>query len=607
MAKDLSFRVRFKAVDKLSAQIDKVSSKFPKLSRSVTRSNNAFKILQIRTAKIKRNLKAVGSSFQSAGTKLTAGLTVPLLGLGVMAIKTTANFQAGMNKVQALTGATGGELDKLSEQARNLGSTTAFSANQATEAMAFFGQAGFNTNQILKATPATLDLAAASSTDLARSADILSNVMGGFQIKAGGAGDIADILAKATAKGNINMEMLGETMKQAGPVAQKFGSSIAETAALTAKLGDAGIQGSLAGTTLKNMFLRLAAPTSKISGALKNIGVSTKDANGKLKPMTEILVEMNKQFSAKGLGKAQKLKVLNDIFGLRAVAGAAVLVEKVNEFDKKSGKSVNTIKELTKGLEDSTGAAKEMAETMLKGLPGAIVKLKSAFEGLLLKLGVEGGLAGFAEKVINKLTGLVQWITKLSPLTIKIGLAFAAFAAALGPLLLLFGTALVMLPSLITGWNLMTASLAGSQIALAPMLIVMAKFIVLAGLFAVLATKIMQNWEPIKAFFADLFENPLEQIKDMFKWASKLLGLTSLFGGKSVDDKLREQGFTIVEAPESGSKEVLKNQKEEKKMRDQKATVGVEFSNLPQGAKTSTDGDLIDSISFKQGFAGGGL
>ena len=215
---------------------------------------------------------------------MTVGLTAPIVAFGAKAFETSVTFDKAMNKVQALSRASAKEIKALREQSKLLGSTTAFSASQAADAQAFFAQAGFSVNEIMKAVPATLSLAAASSTDLATSADILSNVMGGFNIEAEKAGKVADILALTTAKGNVNMEMIGETMKDTAPVALKYGASLEEVASLTAKLGDAGIQGSKAGTTLKNMFLNLSTGAGQTKKIMKGLGVEVVDKNtGKLR------------------------------------------------------------------------------------------------------------------------------------------------------------------------------------------------------------------------------------------------------------------------------------------------------------------------------------
>lgn len=594
MAKDLPFRIKFKAVDKLSGAIDRVANKFPKLSRNITKTNNRFKILQTRTAMVRKNLKGLGSRITNVGKTMTVGLTAPIVAFGALAVRATVKYQKSMNKVQALTGASAEEMKKMQKQARLLGKTTAFSASQAGDAMAFFGQAGFNANEIMKATPATLDLAAASSTDLARSADILSNVMGGFNIEAGKAGMVSDVLSKATAKGNINMEMIAESMKDAAPVAEKYGATLQETAALTAKLGDAGIQGSKAGTTLKNMFTRIAAPTNRISAIMKKLGVQTKDESGNLRSMTDILVDMNKQFAAKGLTKANKLAILNEVFGKRAIAGAGVLVNAVGKFDKASGKTINTVAVLTEELEKSNGAAKKMAETMLKGLPGAITKLKSAFEGLLLKIGIEGGLAGMAEVLINKLTGLINWVSSLNPTLLKWGMIIAGIVAVIGPLIAGLGLIVGFIPSIITGFNMIVAGFAifakvGAVIVPVLKVIGVGLGLLLSPIGAVVAAvagliNLFLRWDKIKTGFK----------KGFFTGVKTFFG----FGGDDTDK---------AGAPAGGT-DVVKKEKEsaEKKSRDMNAKVGIDIGNLPQGSKTKLEGDT-DFIDLTVGMAGAAL
>ena len=401
-------KIRFRAIDNVSAVTDKISNKFNKVTRAASKTYKKFDRLSQSSKKLRDNLNKAGKGLKNVGKSMTLGLTAPIAAFGAMAFKTSVQFDKSMNKVQALSRASAKEVAALRKQSKLLGSETAFSASQAAEAQAFFAQAGFKTNEILKATPATLALAAATSTDLAQSADILSNVMGGFNVKADQAGKFVDVLSAATARGNINMEMIGETMKDAAPVAQKFGASIEETAALTAKLGDAGIQGSKAGTTLKNMFLNLSAPTTRIKKIMGALGVKTVDpVTGKMRKMTDILVDMNKQFKSKGLTDAKKLAILNEVFGKRAIAGAGVLLNSVAMFDEKTGKTVNTVAKLTRELENSNGVAKEMEKTMLKGLPGATASFTSAFEALQIAI-MDSGIKDILATIINKNCRFIQ-------------------------------------------------------------------------------------------------------------------------------------------------------------------------------------------------------
>lgn len=602
-------KIRFRAIDNVTAVTDKISNKFSKLTRKTALAQKKFERLSQSSKKLRNNLSKAGKGIKNVGKNMTVGLTAPIAAFGAMAFKTSVQFDKSMNKVQALSRASAKEIAALRKQSKLLGSETSFSASQAAEAQAFFAQAGFKTNEILKATPATLALAAATSTDLAQSADILSNVMGGFNVKADKAGKFVDILASVTARGNINMEMIGETMKDAAPVAQKYGASLEETAALTAKLGDAGIQGSKAGTTLKNMFLNLSAPTTRIKKIMKALGVETVDpVTGKMRSMTNILVDMNKQFKSKGITDSKKLAILNEVFGKRAIAGAGVLLNSVAMFDEKTGKTVNTVAKLTQELKNSKGVAKEMEKTMLKGLPGATASFTSAFEALQIAV-MDSGIKDILAEIINKVAELFRWIANLNPTILRWGAILAGVVAVVGPLLFLFGGVISALPFLISGFQALAVIFPILQIGLLPVILLMAKFLAIAGLVAAAAYLIYDAWGDFGNFFKDLWAEPLQNLKDMVDWAGKLVGLGTMFGDDSddVDAKLKAQGFTFGAAGEptgsaTGSKELTKKSNEFKQ-RQIGGAIDVKFSNMPKDTRVITD-DKESILNVSTGMMG---
>lgn len=606
MAKTAEGKLRLKAVDNMSRVIDKVSSKVPKLTSGVRKMGTAWKLAQRRTEGFAKASKKVGNKMKNIGGSMTKGVTAPVAAFGALTVRTAVNFEKSMNKVSALTGATGSDLENMRKLATKLGSSTAFSASQAADAMAFFGQAGFDANEILSATPATLSLAAAAGHDLAGTADILSNIMGGFGMKAKEAGKASDYLAFTAAKGNVNLEMLGETFKDAGPAAFAAGNKFQTVAAMTAKLGDAGIQGSKAGTTLKQMFNVLSGPTTRVKKILQELGVKAVDpATGKLRDMSHILLDMNKSFQGKGIKGAKKLAVLNEIFGARAVAGSAVLLEAVNKIDPVTGKATNSVEALAKAMDkDGVGAAKRMAKTMQKGLGGAFTSLGSAFEGVQLSI-MEldfGGktLSKRVVEIVGKITAFFQSLSSTNKGLLKTIVIFAGVAAVLGPVLLAFGTFLTFLPMMVTGFNMLSIGFGVLKLAASGALVPLLPYIAAIGLLAGAAYLIYKNWKPIKQFFSDFFTDPLTQIKDLFKWVGKVSGISSMLGlGDDTDAKLKAQGFNIKEQGEAtGAKRALEKSTENKK-RDKKAFLDVKFSNMPKGTVVAAEDreSLIENLT----------
>ncbi|AIU39708.1 tail length tape-measure protein [Vibrio phage phi 2] len=306
-----------------------------------------------------------GQLFDAAGLAVALGAPV----------KIAAQFEQSMAKVGAVSNATDEQLAQLTATARSLGATTSWSASQAAEGMQFLAMAGFNTQQTIAAMPGMLDLASAGATDLGTAADIASNILTGFNLKAEEMGRLGDVMVNTFTTSNTNLSMLGETMKYVAPVAAATGVSLEQAAAMAAKLGDAGIQGSNAGTALRAVISRLSAPTSEASKALQALGIQTQDANGNLRDVPTILSEMNQAMAS--LGSATKQEMTAAIFGLEAASGATVLLGQAG-----SGQ----LQKYTESLYQ-TGSASRVAAKQNDTAMGAMRRLSSAAESIAITMG----------------------------------------------------------------------------------------------------------------------------------------------------------------------------------------------------------------------------
>lgn len=421
-------------------------------------------------------LAATGKKMQSVGTKMTIGLTAPIAAFGVAAIKTAGEFETGMNRVKALTGATGQSLSDLEDLAKSLGATTQFSAGQAADAMGFLAQAGFDTDQILGSMEATLNLAASAQMELGAAADIVSNVMTGYGLSADESSRATDVLAKAFTSANTDLQQLGEAMKLAGPVAKGAGLTFEGTAAAIGLLGNAGLQASVAGTTLRGAIARLQNPTKATGDALAELGLNVsdfKDSDGNIKPLVEIveLLEDKAGFSQKAL----------EIFGLRAGPGMQALVSQGS----------GALQDLTTELENSGGTAERIGNVQMEGFAGAIKQLKSAFESLKIAIGATG-LLDFLTRLIEKTAGFFRKLADLDPMILQVGVAIASAVAVVGPLLAAFGTVLTLLPLLSAGFA--TLGIAGGPV-----------FATVAAISALVAgiSLLVMNWDTVTAFMQE--------------------------------------------------------------------------------------------------------
>ena len=354
------------------------------------------------------------------------------------AASVAANFEQAMSKVGAITKANTADMGKMAAKAKELGAATQFSATQSAEAMSYLGMAGWNTNQILAGMPGLLNLAAAGGTDLSKTADIVSDNLTAFGLSAEKSAHMADVYATVITSTNTNVEMLGDTMKYAAPVAHAFGASMEETAALAGLMANSGIKASQAGTALRSGFLRLAGPPKMAAKAMETLGMSlnditaeqkeaalamaslgiaTSDTDGPRK-MSAILTDLRDK--TKDLGQEEKLAALKAIFGTEAATGWLAVLD--------SGDG--TFEKLVTQLEKSDGAAAKMAGRMQDNATGAMTRYKSAVEAINISVGSAflPAMASGADALANFAGGFANNQTAVN-FALAIGGGAAAVAA----------------------------------------------------------------------------------------------------------------------------------------------------------------------------------
>lgn len=317
------------------------------------------------------------ASTESATSKM-AGLmkkSAAVIGVAsVAAAKKTIDvgksFEAGMSEVQAISGASGKDLEKLSAKAKQMGATTKFSATESATALKYMAMAGWKTNQMVSGLSGVMNLAAASGEDLGTVSDIVTDSMTAFGLKAKDSGHFADVLAKASSSSNTNVAMMGETFKYVAPLAGSMKYSIEDTATAIGLMANAGIKGSQAGTSLRSIITRLVKPPKDAATALNALGISTTKADGSMKPLRETMAELREKFS--GLTESQKVSYASSIAGQEAMSGLLAIV---NASDSDFNK-------LQKAIDNSSGAAKKQADVMNNNLQGALYDLGSVAESV---------------------------------------------------------------------------------------------------------------------------------------------------------------------------------------------------------------------------------
>lgn len=338
-----------------------------------------------------KKLGSITTKGLKAATVAITGTATAMAGIATVAVKVGSDFEAQMSRVQAISGATGEEFEKLRSQAIELGADTAFSATEAAQGMENLAAAGFTTSEIMDAMPGMLNLAAAAGEDLASSADIAASTLRGFGLEASDAAHVADVLAENANRTNSSVSETGEAMKYVAPLARAAGISLEETAAAIGIMANAGIQGSQAGTTLRGALSRLSKPTDVMTQAMDELGVSFYDSEGKMLSLTDQVKMM--RTAMEGMTDEQKNNYLVTLYGQEALSGMLALI---NEGE-------GSLADLTAAYENCDGAAETAAKTMQDNLKGAIEELSGSAEslGIVFYDSVADGLKDTV-KVVNE-------------------------------------------------------------------------------------------------------------------------------------------------------------------------------------------------------------
>ena len=435
----------------------------------------------------------MGRKMQQTGKNLSMKLTAPLAALGAASFSVFRDFELEMAKVKAVSGATADEFKLLSENAKELGRSTIFSAREVAGLQLEFAKLGFTAKQITGVTEATLNLAQASGSDLARAAEVTGATLRGFGLDVSETGRVSDVMAKSFASSSLDMEAFAESMKYVAPVAESAGISLEETTAMLGALANVGIKGSQAGTSLRRIISELGAsgkPTSQALRELADEGLNLADAKDEV-------------------GRSAQSALL------------------------KLTSQLDVIQDLDNKFENAAGSAKEMADIMDMTAAGASKALGSAVEGLAIEF---GGLVSVAlTPVIKKLTEMATFINELSPGMKRFIAVVAAVAAGIGPLIFLVGSLTRAIAAIRAATWLATAATTAwgvaVQIATSPITLIIAAIAALAAGVIYLA----YNFKTLKAIainsMAKLFNAVVPYINNLinkFNAIASLLGMDQL-------------------------------------------------------------------------------
>lgn len=465
--------------------------------------------------------KALGEGITELGSSMTLGLTVPIVAAGGAATSVAANFDDAMSQVQGALGDASADMDGLRNLALQLGADTVFSATESAQAMVELAKGGLTEAQIKGgALAASMDLAAAGQLNLADAAATTVQMMGSFGLEAGDATRIANALAGAANASSADVSDLTQAMSQCSAQASLAGWSLEDTAAALALFADHGVKGSDAGTSLKTMLQRLAAPTDQAAEAIAAYGLNIRDSNGKMKDISGIADELTGKLG--GLSDAERDAALQTIFGSDASRAAAILMQSGSEGLAKYIAATN----------DAT-AAETMANAQKGELSWALENMGGAIESASIAFGT--ALAPAITAVAGVIGNVAEAFASL-PAGVQTGIAVVlALVAALGPLLMVVGSVVAALPAISEGFAVLGGALA---IPLAPAAAVVAAIAAItAAIYAAWTTSetfraavmagvdaISSKVQEICAFLAPYVQAFLDQIVSTVQVAMDTLG-----------------------------------------------------------------------------------
>lgn len=489
---------------------------FTKPSKEVI---NSMRSMGNEAIKAGKQIQSAGKTITSVGSTLTKAITVPIAGVATAAVKTAADFEAAMSEVGAISGASAQDLATLTAKAKEMGATTSFSASESAEAMKYMAMAGWKTADMTAGIAGIMNLAAAAGEDLGTTSDIVTDGLTAFGMSAKESGRFADVMAAASTNANTNVTMLGESFKYCAATAGAMGYNIEDISVALGVMANAGIKGSTAGTTLKNVIANMAKPTDAQAAVMQKLGISLTDGSGNMKSFAEVMNNLRSSFN--GLSETEKASYATTLAGKESMSGLLTIVNaSAADFDK-----------LTEAINGSSGSAEAMAAKMLDNLKGQLTLLKSAVEGIAITIGDK--LLPYLKKFVSWVQKAADYINNLSDAQVDSIMKWAAIAAAIPPIIMVFGKVVTMVGTVQRTFGTITKTIANFGGIIGTITSPAGIVIGVLAAIAVAAVLIIKNWDQVKAF--------LQNVGNWFKNAFEKAG----FSVQGFKDKFTSIGNTV--------------------------------------------------------------
>lgn len=518
-----------------------------KLRSLETQANQSATAVQ-KIAATGESLKTTGDNISNAGKKLLP-VTAAVTGLGTASVTTAANFESSMSQVQATMGITKDSMstldgqsvntmDALSNLAKEMGASTAFSATECAEALNYLALAGYSTQEMADTLPTVLNLAAAGGIDLASASDMVTDAMSALGMETAEADTMVDQMAKTASTTNTSVAQLGEGILTIGATAKSIRGGTAELNTALGILANNGIKGAEGGTHLRNIILSLQNPTDKAAAQMEALGVSVYDSEGNMRSMNDILGDLNT--SMEGMTSEDKANIISTIFNKTDLSSVNALLANTG----------STWDSLQSSIENSAGAAQQMADTQLDNLQGQLTLLKSALEGLAISFGQL--LMPALKSIVGAVQKVVDWLNSLDEGTKKVIVTVALVAGALGPVLIVVGKVISAVGTIMTIIPKLGGALKAVQGAMVafnavcaanPYVLIVAAIVALIAIFVVLWNKcegFRNFWKGLWEGIKNIVSIVVEALKGFFtgvidfvknNWQGLLLMLVNPFAG----------------------------------------------------------------------------
>ncbi len=382
----MQYQVVLEALDKASSVINKVGTTVKGIAGKAWKIT--MSVIDKATAPIRGIFNLLKNPILQAGAVL--GITVGLKDT----IDTYGTFEATMSKVNAVSGATADQMERLTAKAKEMGATTKFTASEAGEAFTYMAMAGWDAEQMLDGISGIMSLSAADGLDLATTSDIVTDALTAFGLQAKDSGHFADVLAKASSSANTNVSMLGESFKYVAPLAGAMHYSVEDVSLALGLMANASVKGSMAGTSLKTALSNMTAPTDSMAAVMDKYGISLTKSNGEMKSLKEVLDTVRTKMGK--LNETEKAAAASTLFGKEAMSGMLAIINASEEDYNK----------LAESIANADGAAQKMSETMLDNMQGSFTLLQSAVDGVKIRLG---------ERLAPYLRQFANWLTSKMP------------------------------------------------------------------------------------------------------------------------------------------------------------------------------------------------